>query len=166
MRIFLIIFMVVAGFPSRITEFAPVTGKVDLVVVLKAERLMRLMSEGRVLRQYTVSLGANPVGHKMREGDERTPEGRYVLDWRNPKSIAHLSIHISYPDDKDKADAKARGEDPGGMIMIHGQMNFLGPFASIPASYDWTDGCIAVTNDEMDEIWNLVAPMTPIEIRP
>lgn len=161
-----LVFLFVAGMRDEIAGPPPIVGKVDRVLVLKSERILRLLSDGRVVRQYNVALGANPVGHKEREGDERTPEGVYLLDWRNPKSSYHLSIHISYPNAEDRQRAAARGDDPGGLIMIHGQPNSLGSKVAIPASYDWTNGCIAVTNAEMDEIWNLVPDMTPIEIRP
>jgi murein L,D-transpeptidase YafK len=106
------------------------------------------------------------VGHKQFEGDQRTPEGVYTLDWRNPRSIAHLSLHISYPDAADRAFAAAAGRSPGGHIMIHGLPNgwgFLGPIHHWRA---WTDGCIAVTNAEMREIWSLVPNGTPIEMVP
>ncbi|TPL91854.1 L,D-transpeptidase family protein [Mesorhizobium sp. B2-3-12] len=137
--------------------------KVDLVRVHKAERRLELIG-GKVLRSYGIALGGDPVGHKRQEGDRRTPEGRYVLDWRNPNSIAHRSIHISYPDVDDQAAAKARNVDPGGMIMIHGQPNGFGWWGWLLQLVDWTDGCIAVTDFDMDEIWAMVADGTPIEI--
>src|SRR4051794_16657683 len=104
----------------------PLVQKVDLVRVEKAQRQLQLVGGGKVLRSYSIALGGDPVGHKHQEGDERTPEGRYVLDWRNPNSVAHKSIHISYPNAEDLAAARARGVDPGGFIMIHGQPNGLG----------------------------------------
>lgn len=139
---------------------------VDLVRVNKAERSMELIAGGEPVRRYPVALGANPVGHKQREGDERTPEGIYVLDWRNPASAFHKSIHISYPDADDRAAAAARGEDPGGDIMIHGQPNGWGWWGWMTQWVDWTNGCIAVTDAEMDEIWALVPDGTRIEILP
>jgi len=138
--------------------------KVDLVRVHKAERRLELIGDGKVLRSYGVALGANPTGHKRQEGDERTPEGRYVLDWRNADSIAYKSIHISYPDAVDLAAAKARNVDAGGLIMIHGQPNGFGWWGWLLQLVDWTDGCIAVTDSDMDEIWTMVPDGTPIEI--
>lgn len=139
--------------------------RADLIRVWKSERRLELWRDGAVIRSYRIALGGAPEGHKAREGDQRTPEGDYVIDWRNPGSIAHLSLHISYPDADDLARAAAEGVPPGGMIMIHGILNgwgFLGPLHRL---YDWTDGCIAVTNAEMREIWSLVPDGTPIEIR-
>lgn len=138
--------------------------KADLVRVHKAERRLELIGDGKVLRNYGIALGGDPVGHKHQEGDQRTPEGNYVLDWRNPNSIAHRSIHISYPNADDEAAAKARNVDAGGMIMIHGQPNGYGWWGWLLQLVDWTDGCIAVTDSDMDEIWALVADGTPIEI--
>jgi len=139
---------------------------VTLVRVDKSDRRMELLSGDRILKTYSIALGANPVGHKQREGDERTPEGRYVLDWRNPNSIAYLSIHISYPNAADEAAARARGYSPGGAIMIHGQPNGYGWWSWLLQRVDWTDGCIAVTDGDMAEIWALVPNGTPIEINP
>ncbi|WP_246730243.1 L,D-transpeptidase family protein [Nitratireductor mangrovi] len=138
----------------------------DLVIVEKAERRMVLMRGDTVLRTYWIALGDAPVGHKRQEGDERTPEGRYVLDWRNEKSSFHKSIHGSYPDADDRAAATKAGVDPGGMIMIHGQPNGFGWWSWLLQRFDWTDGCIAVTDQEMDEIWAMVKNGTAIEIRP
>ena len=140
--------------------------KADLVRVDKSERRLELRHKGTVLRSYRVALGNAPEGHKREEGDERTPEGRYVLDWRNPGSSFHKSIHISYPNAADRAAAKAAGRDPGGLIMIHGQPNGFGWWSWLLQLVDWTDGCIAVTDAEMDEIWTMVDNGTPIEITP
>jgi murein L,D-transpeptidase YafK len=136
----------------------------DLVVVDKPGRVMRLVQNCKVIREYRISLGGDPVGHKQREGDDRTPEGRYIIDWRNPKSAAYLSLHISYPAPGDVARAAAAGENPGGNIMIHGLANGWGFLRSLHLLWDWTDGCIAVTNAEMREIWSLVPDRTPIVI--
>ena len=140
--------------------------KADLVRVDKSDRRLELLRKGTVLRSYRVALGNAPEGHKREEGDERTPEGRYVLDWRNPGSSFHKSIHISYPNAADRAAAKAAGRDPGGLIMIHGQPNGFGWWSWLLQLVDWTDGCIAVTDAEMDEIWTMVDNGTPIEITP
>jgi murein L,D-transpeptidase YafK len=145
------------------------TGLADRVVVKKGERKLTLYSGSQVLREYRVNLGDSPVGHKFREGDERTPVGDYVLDWRNPNSQYHKSIHVSYPNEQDKAFARAMGyPSPGGMIMIHGRPNWLSS-ERVAQEYDrrdWTNGCIAVKNHEMDEIWRLVRDGTPIRILP
>ena len=144
----------------------PAGAVADRVVVDKGERTLTLVRGGRVLKTYRVSLGGQPVGHKRREGDERTPEGVYRLDYRKDDSSAHRALHISYPDSADQARARAAGEDPGGLIMIHGLWNGLGWLGRLHRLRDWTDGCVAVTNREMDEIWRAVPVGTPIEIRP
>ena len=150
--------LIITAFPALGAE------RVDLVRVDKSERRLELIGDGTVLRSYGIALGGDPIGHKHQEGDQRTPEGNYVLDWRNPKSMAHRSIHISYPNADDLAAAKVRNVDAGGMIMIHGQPNGFGWWGWLLQLVDWTDGCIAVTDSDMDEIWALVADGTPIEI--
>lgn len=140
--------------------------RADAVRVHKSARRMELLRDGAVIRRYRISLGSEPRGHKQQEGDGRTPEGRYVIDWRNPGSRFHRSLHISYPDARDRRAARARGVSPGGDIMIHGLPNGWGwawPFFRL---WDWTDGCIAVTDAEMDEVWHAVKDGTPIEIVP
>ena len=137
---------------------------IDKVFVKKSTRTMQLLSQGKVIRNYHIALGDNPKGHKTTQGDERTPEGIYTLDYKNENSIAYRSIHISYPNKADIAQAKARGVNPGGAIMIHGQMNGYEKFTKFNQQRNWTDGCIAVTNDEMDEIMDAVRIGTPIEI--
>ncbi len=138
----------------------------DSVLIEKSRRMMYLVSNGKKYRKYKISLGDNPVGHKQQEGDERTPEGHYVIDYRNPNSRYHLSLHITYPNKKDKAFAKKMGVSPGGDIFIHGLPNGMGLMPGAFENRDWTDGCIAVNNDEIKEIWALVKNGTPIEIRP
>jgi murein L,D-transpeptidase YafK len=140
--------------------------KADQAVVLKSQRTLTLFSQGKLLRTYKVALGSSPAGAKEQEGDHKTPEGRYVLDRRNAKSRFYKSIHVSYPNEQDKTEASQRGVSPGGDIMIHGLPNGFGWLGAAHRAQDWTDGCIAVTNAEMDEIWDLVADGTPIEIRP
>lgn len=140
--------------------------KADKVIVYKEARKMDLLNSGKILKSYKISLGKNPVGHKEREGDSRTPEGKYILDWRNPESKYHLSIHVSYPDEKDKEAAKTLGVSPGGDIMIHGCPNGLGWNWKDFKEKDWTDGCIAVNDEEMEEIWRAVDNGTQIEILP
>ncbi|MFV0408485.1 MAG: murein L,D-transpeptidase family protein [Paracoccus sp. (in: a-proteobacteria)] len=139
--------------------------QVERIVVDKPARRLQLLRGDKVIREYAISLGAAPEGHKQREGDERTPEGEYLIDWRNPGSVAHLSLHVSYPDAEDRAAAAARGESPGGAIMIHGMLNGWGWLGGLHRYRDWTNGCIAVSNDEIEEIWSLVPDGTPIEIR-
>lgn len=144
----------------------PDGARADRVVVLKAERQLLLLDRQAVLRRYPIALGGAPRGHKRREGDERTPEGLYQLDARNPRSAFHLSLHVSYPDAEDRRRAAQEGIDPGGMIMVHGLPNRLGFLGRLHRLVDWTDGCIAVTNPEMEQIWKAVEDGTPIEIRP
>lgn len=140
--------------------------RADKVLVDKSDQRLYLLRDGKPFREYRVVLGENPVGHKLKKGDERTPEGTYILDWRNPESNFYKAIHISYPSQRDLSAAEARGEDPGGMIMIHGQPNDFKWGMDILEGWNWTDGCIAVTNSEMDEIWLAVEDGTPIEIIP
>lgn len=128
-----------------------------------ARRLLLLDAAGTALRTYRgIQLGNAPQGHKQFEGDERTPEGRYVIDYGNPRSAYHLSLHISYPNTGDRIFAESRGKSPGGDIFIHGQPNGL---IAGRAVGDWTDGCIALSNHEIEELWTLVRDGTPIEIR-
>lgn len=141
-------------------------GPADRILVLKAARELRLYRGERLLARYRVALGFDPVGHKQQEGDGRTPEGVYLIDYANPNSRFHRSLHISYPNDADRAAAAARGVAPGGDIMIHGLPDRFAWLRSMHRLADWTAGCIAVTNPEMDEIWQAVPLGTPIEIRP
>lgn len=138
----------------------------DKVLVVKSQRRLYLMDDGVPFETFDIALGRNPRGHKQREGDGRTPEGRYVLDWRNPESEYYRSIHVSYPSETDLSRAREAGADPGGNIMIHGlpeKYAWMGPRHTVE---DWTEGCIAVTNEQMDVIWTKVRHGTPIEIRP
>jgi murein L,D-transpeptidase YafK len=147
---------------------SPEPTKVDQVVVRKSDRKMELIQDGKVVREYQIALGDRPWGHKVERGDERTPEGDYVLDWRNPNSRFHKSIHVSYPKAQDIRFASSRGLDPGDMIMIHGQPKYIRS-VKVKAEYqdrDWTDGCIAVQDQDMDEIWRSVRYGTPIKILP
>jgi len=139
---------------------------IDYVLVNKSEQKMYLLSQGERVKEYRVVFGGNPKGHKQQEGDQRTPEGKYVLDYKKADSAFHKAIHISYPNEQDKAKAREKGVNPGGLIMIHGQKNGLGWLSWLSQNFNWTDGCIAVTNEEMDEIWDLVKVGIPIEIRP
>ena len=138
----------------------------DEVIVEKGARLLHLMKDGRALRTFKIALGIRPIGDKEFEGDFKTPEGRYTLDRRNPDSEYFLSIGISYPDSGDIADARERGLDPGGAIMIHGQPNEPTRSEAYYRTQDWTNGCIAVSNSDMIDIWLMTENNTPIEIRP
>jgi murein L,D-transpeptidase YafK len=136
----------------------------DFVLVDKSDRVLTLFSGGKPYRNYLdLQFGDAPEGHKQFEGDERTPEGRYLIDYANPDSAYHLSLHISYPNAVDRTLAEDQGRSPGGAIFIHGQPDWL-PAGRLPG--DWTDGCIAVSNAEIEELWQLVPSGTPIEIRP
>ena len=139
---------------------------VDLVVVYKSERTLHLKRKGQIIRSYDIALGAQPEGHKLLEGDNRTPEGVYTLDWRNANSQFYRSMHISYPHEDDQAAAQRRDVSPGGLNMIHGMPNGRRATDMNHPLNDWTSGCIAVTNDEMDEIWSLVEDGTTIIIFP
>jgi murein L,D-transpeptidase YafK len=139
--------------------------EVTAIVVNKAARNMYLLNGYDILKQYDVELGFAPGGDKTRRGDGKTPEGTYLIDRRNPNSAFHLSLGISYPNALDIAEAKARGEDPGGDIFIHGQPNKLADRRRARRDPDWTAGCIAVTNDEMEEVYAMVETGTVITIR-
>jgi murein L,D-transpeptidase YafK len=139
---------------------------IDSVVVYKAKRQMQLLSGTEVIKSYSISLGDNPIGHKVQEGDERTPEGNYVIDYRNPQSRYHLSLHISYPNEKDRENAKKLGVSPGGNIMIHGSPKNFQWSESLLKNMDWTDGCIAITNKEIEEFGRLVKNGTKITLYP
>ncbi len=144
----------------------PDDARADLVVLEKAARRLSLYRDGRLLRSYRVALGRSPVGPKEREGDNRTPEGQYIIDWRNTRSAYHLALHVSYPSPADVARARAAGYKPGGDIMIHGLPNGLAWIGQSHALVDWTQGCVAVTNAEIEEIARAVPDGTPIHLRP
>ena len=138
----------------------------DKVVVAKGERRLYLLRENQVIAEYPVHLGLNPYGPKQHEGDFRTPEGSYRLVRRNPRSGFFLSIQVSYPSDDDLRRAQHEGTRPGGLIMIHGEPNVLRKAPEYYARNDWTDGCIAVSNADMVDIWLRTDSGIPIEIRP
>ncbi|GIU31575.1 hypothetical protein TUM4433_23450 [Shewanella schlegeliana] len=127
---------------------------------------MTLLRQGKVLKKYRIAMGDNPVGHKLTEGDQRTPEGRYLLDFKKSDSAYYRAIRISYPNDEDRLRADALGISPGGQIMIHGENPNSSLSPEEAQMYNWTDGCIAVTNAEMDELWRAIDEGTPIEIWP
>jgi len=138
---------------------------IDLVKVDKSERKMYLLYQDKVIKEYSIALGDKPEGHKQQEGDEKTPEGSYTLDYIKEDSAYYRSMHISYPSQLDRDKADKLGIDPGGYIMVHGQKNMSGELSAFKKKYDWTDGCIAISNDEMDEFIALVSTGTPIHIQ-
>jgi murein L,D-transpeptidase YafK len=138
----------------------------DRVIVLKKQRTLELFSHGKAIKTYKIALGGDPVGPKTRQGDHKTPEGIYILDFRNAHSQFYKSIHISYPSQHDRTAARLKGVSPGGDVFLHGLPNGYGAIGSAHRLRDWTDGCIAVTNEEIDEIWKAVPDGTQIEIKP
>ncbi|MCU1285707.1 MAG: hypothetical protein JWO13_2057 [Acidobacteriales bacterium] len=140
--------------------------KADSILVLKNERVLQLLKDGKPFKSYKIALGPTPAGAKTQQGDNKTPEGKYVIDSRNPQSAYHLSLHVSYPNARDVASAKAKHVSPGGDIFIHGLPKQYAYVGAAHTLHDWTLGCIAVTNPEIEEIWRLVPNGTPIEIRP
>ncbi len=140
--------------------------KADLVVVKKSQYSLTLMKGGKPIKRYWIALGSNPKGPKIRRGDKRTPEGRYLLDYKKDESGFYKAIHISYPNLTDLQRAKALGVEPGNMVMIHGQPNYATEDQTAVQNSNWTNGCIALLNQDMAELWELVDPGTPIEIHP
>lgn len=140
--------------------------KADRILILKSERKLTLYREGRPLETYLVALGGSPEGDKQCQGDQRTPEGTYRIDLKNRASRYHLSLRISYPDATDRAEARRRGCSPGGDIFIHGLGKGFASLGSLHRTTDWTLGCVAVTNEEIEEIWEAVEVGTVVEIRP
>jgi murein L,D-transpeptidase YafK len=148
------------------TSALPPDARADFVVVHKASRRLELYQHGALLKSYSVSLGRHPEGPKRQQSDGRTPEGQYVLDYRKRDSSFYRAIHISYPAPADLAAARARGVEPGGLVMVHGMKNGLGWLGRLHSAFDWTDGCVAVTDREMDEIWRAVPDGTKIVLKP
>jgi murein L,D-transpeptidase YafK len=142
------------------------TLKVDSILILKKDHTLQLLSAGKVVRTYKVALGTGGLAPKQREGDARTPEGHYTIDAKNLDSHYHRGLHVSYPNAEDRQRAAKLGVPPGGAIMIHGLPNGKGYIGAAHRLYDWTLGCIAVTDQEIEEIWDLVPVGTPVEIRP
>jgi murein L,D-transpeptidase YafK len=154
----------VAEAPRPVALPAPAPRNADFILVDKSDRTLTVYGGGQPLKTYSgLQFGGEPAGPKHFEGDERTPEGRYTIYTRNPRSAYHLSLRISYPSAADSAFAASRGRSPGGDIFIHGQPNGL---VGGRAEGDWTDGCIALSNAEIEDLWRRVADGTPIEIRP
>ena len=140
--------------------------KADSILILKQDHVMELLARGKVIRSYKVALGRGGLAAKEREGDGRTPEGHYTIDSRTEHSGFHKALHISYPNAEDRQRAARMGVKPGGAIMIHGLPNGRGWIGAAHRSMDWTAGCVAVTDEEIDEIWKLAPVGTPVEIRP
>lgn len=138
---------------------------VDLVKVDKSDNKMYLLADGKIVKEYHVAFGETPRGHKEQEGDQKTPEGTYTLDYKKEDSSFYRAMHISYPNAQDIKNAESKGVSAGGFIMVHGQRNWLGWFSSITQKYNWTNGCIALTNAEMDEFMDLVETGTKIHIQ-
>jgi murein L,D-transpeptidase YafK len=138
------------------------------LLLLKSTRELSLYRENDFIKKYNVKLGKNPIGPKEVEGDFKTPEGEYLIDWRNPKSLYYLSLHINYPSAEDKIRAKQHGKKPGHSIMIHGEPNNYKDGESFESLYktDWTEGCVALSNKEMKELYDLIEDGASIEIRP
>ena len=151
---------------QKIFDYAIRKRSVDRILIEKSARRLMLLSQGEVLKTYKIALGGNPVGPKERQGDNKTPEGTYVIDGRNGDSRFYLSLHISYPNERDKKRAKELGVSPGGDIMIHGIKNGSSWVGDAHAKVDWTNGCIAVTNEEIEEIAKLAPDGTIVEILP
>jgi murein L,D-transpeptidase YafK len=162
---FLILISLVSSLAAQTTEPLPLV-KAGLVIIEKSARTMKLKRGEEVLKTYQVALSSQPVGAKEREGDHKVPEGQYTVDAKNAHSQFHLALHISYPNAADRQRAKKLGVRPGGNIEIHGLGKNYGWVGTMHRQSDWTDGCIAVTNSEIEEIWQLVAVGTRVEIRP
>jgi murein L,D-transpeptidase YafK len=141
-------------------------GHADKILILKSAHTISLLNGGRIFRSYKVALGRNPVGQKKRKGDHKTPEGFYTIDSKKEHSRFHRALHISYPNAEDRTRAQVDGYDPGEDVEIHGIENGLGWIGRLHRTIDWTDGCIALTDEEMDGVWNAVDVGTSVEIRP
>jgi murein L,D-transpeptidase YafK len=165
-RIIALCLFVSWNFPISAAQQGPAPAKADSILILKKNHVMELLAGGKIIRTYKVALGQGGLAPKEREGDARTPEGRYVIDSRNTASAYHKALHISYPNSDDRNRAAKLGVSPGGAVMIHGLPNRKGWVGTTHRLYDWTLGCIAVTDQEIDEIWNLVPVGTPVDIRP
>ena len=147
-------------------EKLPSTTKIDNLIVYKSERKMEAYSNGKIIKTYTISLGKQPIGTKEFEGDNKTPEGIYYINDKNPNSVCYKNLGISYPNEEDRAVAKKLGKPTGGDIKIHGMLNSKGWVGKFHRWVDWTNGCVAVTNSEMEELYNFVPIGTKIEIKP
>ncbi|MEP6603006.1 MAG: L,D-transpeptidase family protein [Spartobacteria bacterium] len=144
----------------------PASTQIDRIVVEKSARRLSIFRDGKMLKTYRVALGRNPTGPKEKEGDVKTPEGTYKIDNRNPNSAFHLALHISYPSEEDNARAAARGVTAGYDIMIHGIRNGMGWIGSFHRCKDWTAGCVALTDAEIEELWRITPVETVVDLRP
>jgi murein L,D-transpeptidase YafK len=153
-------------FGSQVATCAQSEKPVDRILIEKSAHLMTLYRGNQAIRKYKVALGTQPVGRKERQGDHKTREGLYTVDRKNPQSIFHMALHLSYPNAEDRKRAKKLGVDPGGDVEIHGLEKKYAYLGALHRQPDWTDGCIAVTNAEIEEIWKLVPVGTRVEIRP
>lgn len=172
MRTFKAIFLILAavlaaggGYRFWPETALPAGTTAERLQIDKRTRRLIVFANGQAVKSYRVSLGREPQGAKAREGDGRTPEGSYIIDYRKADSAYHRALHISFPGKKDRRRAREFGVSPGGAIMIHGLPNGLGWIGSFHRFYDWTEGCIAVTDEEIDELWRAVPYGTPVEIR-
>lgn len=152
--------------PPQASQRTSASKSVDKILVIKSARRLELISDGKVIRSYRISLGKQPKGPKLQEGDKRTPEGLYWVDWRKRSDKFNLAMHINYPNISDAAKARREGVNPGSMIMIHGTPDSEENPEELFHTLDWTDGCIAMKNYEMREVWNMVKDGTMVEIRP
>lgn len=169
MQLRLVLIAVLLSFSSQIMRAVPAAAtqqSADSILILKKDHVMELLAGGKVIRTYKVALGQGGLDPKQREGDARTPEGHYVIDARSDHSKYHKALHVSYPSAEDRRRAARMGVAPGGAIMIHGLPNGKGWVGARHRLFDWTLGCIAVTDEEIDEVWKLVPVGTPVEIRP
>jgi murein L,D-transpeptidase YafK len=149
------------------SELSPSTdGPVDRIVVEKSKRTMTLLKHEKEVKTYKIALGRDPIGPKVRMGDKKTPEGVYFVDYKVRKSVYHRALHLSYPNPDDMERAKSLRVPPGGSIMIHGLKPDKLWMGDVQYLFNWTNGCIALTNDEIEEVWELVSTWTPVEIRP
>jgi murein L,D-transpeptidase YafK len=148
-----------------VVEPLPPMAKIDSIVVEKAKRTMTVYHQEKALRTYRVALGFDPIGHKEQEGDGKTPEGHYTIVGKNPKSLFRLSLKISYPSTQDKKNAKAKGVNPGGDIMIHGLGDNFGWIGAKHTLRDWTLGCVAITNEEIEELYPFVDVGTVVQVK-
>lgn len=153
----------IGGMPAPSLAWSP---KADRIVIIKSHHVLELVRDGAVLKSYPIALGRHPIGPKRRRGDSRTPEGVYIIDGRTTKTIYHRELHISYPNARDLARAKAAHVNPGGQIFIHGMPPRFGHTDPVRFFRDWTNGCIAVGNIAIEEIWDAVSDGTAVEIRP
>jgi murein L,D-transpeptidase YafK len=160
------IFIMLIASALFVSASAQATERADLVRVVKSKSRLYLERDGEVFASFHAKFGAQPKGHKQQQGDEKTPEGKYFLTYKNSNSAFYLSIAVSYPNAEDKERARQLGVDPGGDIMIHGQPNGYGWIAPVSRFFNWTDGCIGLSNADMDKVWAAVEPGTPIIIEP